>query len=174
LRFRASSGEWSALGTGGPFGFGGTNDVLLPLADNSVIVGGTFTAFGAGPVNRIARFSSATNQWSDLGSGINSGGVTALARLNDGTVVVGGDSFSTAGGVPAPATNSPTTLTIPSAQPGDAGVYTASVESPCGTTHSSPATLTISPPACPADFDGNGLLNPDDLSDFITSYFTGC
>jgi hypothetical protein len=27
------------------------------------------------------------------------------------------------------------------------------------------------PAPCPADFDGNGLLNPDDLSDFITCYF---
>jgi hypothetical protein len=27
------------------------------------------------------------------------------------------------------------------------------------------------PPSCPADFNGDGLRNPDDLSEFITCYF---
>jgi hypothetical protein len=27
---------------------------------------------------------------------------------------------------------------------------------------------------CPGDYDGNGLLNPDDLADFIAIYFAGC
>jgi hypothetical protein len=32
--------------------------------------------------------------------------------------------------------------------------------------------VTAGPALCPADFDGNGIVNPDDLSDFITAYFT--
>jgi subtilisin family serine protease len=28
------------------------------------------------------------------------------------------------------------------------------------------------PPACPADFDGNGVVNPDDLADFIAVFFS--
>jgi hypothetical protein len=34
-------------------------------------------------------------------------------------------------------------------------------------------SFSITPPQfCPADFDGNGMLNPDDLADFIAAYFS--
>ncbi len=32
-------------------------------------------------------------------------------------------------------------------------------------------TYTVAPPACPADFNGDSFVNPDDLSDFITCFF---
>ena len=58
-------------------------------------------------------------------------------------------------------------LTITGASPSDAGVYTCTITNACGTITTNPATLTI----CPADFNCDGLLNPDDLSDYINAFF---
>ncbi|MFN7022899.1 MAG: hypothetical protein ACK4WH_16520, partial [Phycisphaerales bacterium] len=48
-----------------------------------------------------------------------------------------------------------------------------------GATPGAPANLTVNdlpvptvPPACAADFNGDGTVNPDDLSDYIGCYFS--
>jgi hypothetical protein len=62
-----------------------------------VIVGGGFSTAGGVPASNIARYSPATNTWSALGAGTDSG-VRALAVLPGGDLVAGG-GFTLAGGV---------------------------------------------------------------------------
>ncbi len=66
--------------------------------------------------------------------------------------------------------NSPA-LTITNLSPADAGAFDVVITNACGTTTSAAAQVTVSPPPCPADFNADGVLNSDDLSDFITGYF---
>ncbi len=63
------------------------------------VFGGEFTRAGNLPVQNLATFDPATQQWAALGGGV-SGGVFALTTLPNGDLVVGGNFFS-AGGVPA-------------------------------------------------------------------------
>ncbi len=64
------------------------------------------------------------------------------------------------------------TLVLAAVQPVDAGSYDCAVSSICGSATSSAAILTVGGPACcPADFNHDGILNADDLADFITGYF---
>lgn len=66
------------------------------------------------------------------------------------------------------------TLTIqPAAVFPHLSVFACTVTSPCGTAVSDPAVLSISP-SCPADFNMDGNLDPDDLGDFINVFFAGC
>jgi hypothetical protein len=119
-RFNTQTNTWSSLGTGSS---NGVNDVVYALAvvGNEVVVGGSFTFAGGVSANRVARFNTATNTWSSLGTGSSNGvnsTVYTLAVVGD-EVVVGG-SFSSAGGVSAknvaryfpPTTNPSATQTI--------------------------------------------------------------
>ena len=63
------------------------------------VVGGEFTRAGDVPVQNLATFDPATQQWAPLGGGAN-GGVFALTTLANGDLVIGGD-FVFAGGVAA-------------------------------------------------------------------------
>ncbi len=62
-----------------------------------------------------------------------------------------------------------TTLTIDDVVPSDATRYRLVITKECGSTISNPAALVVTE-ACPADFDGNGVLNFFDFSAFITAY----
>jgi hypothetical protein len=83
---------------------------------------------------------------------------SAQLSLRTGTIDSGGSTM-TAGTLRLRATTG---------QP-DAGRLTAA--SPPRTVQGGFWPGVIRPP-CPADFDGNGTLNPDDLSDFIAAYFS--
>ncbi len=61
------------------------------------------------------------------------------------------------------------TLTITGAQAGDEGLYFCRVLSPCGNQQSSQAALDVN--NCPADFNNDGNVDPDDLGDYINCYF---
>ncbi|MGD9691173.1 MAG: serine hydrolase [Phycisphaerales bacterium] len=61
------------------------------------------------------------------------------------------------------------TLTISNLSEADEGQYRCVVSNGCGTDTSAFASLTIT---CPADFNGDGNLDPDDLGDMINCYFT--
>ncbi len=64
------------------------------------------------------------------------------------------------------------TLTLANVGPADIGSYDCFVTNACGSVTSDAATLTVGGPnCCPADFNGDGVLNADDLGDFITGYF---
>lgn len=85
---------------------GGTNGsvwALAALPDGGLVVGGDFVEAGGIACNRIAQLD-ATNGWSALGSGIETGSslfatVRALAVLPDGRILVGGE-FGSSGGIP--------------------------------------------------------------------------
>ncbi len=64
------------------------------------------------------------------------------------------------------------TLLISRATLGDRGAYDCVVSDPCGGALSSAGELRV----CPADFNCDGVVDPDDLSDFITCAFAadGC
>jgi hypothetical protein len=62
------------------------------------------------------------------------------------------------------------TLTLTDVGNVDSGSYDCILTNPCGETTSTAATLTVSFP-CPADFNNDGFVNPDDLADFITCFF---
>lgn len=60
-------------------------------------------------------------------------------------------------------------LTINGVTTGDMGQYRLVITKPCGETESNPAFLTVTA-SCPADFDGNGVLNFFDFAAFISAY----
>ena len=62
------------------------------------------------------------------------------------------------------------TLFIDPASMGAAGEYDAVCMNPCGFVGSSAAKVTIT---CPADFDGNGALEPADIFGFVDAWFAG-
>jgi len=98
-----ASGTWSTLGTGSSNGVDNTVNALA-VVGNEVFVGGRFTEAGGVSANYVARFNTATNTWSTLGTGNSNGvsggvfqNVTALAVVGN-EVFVGGNFYS-AGGV---------------------------------------------------------------------------
>ncbi|MGQ0627139.1 MAG: Kelch repeat-containing protein [Phycisphaerales bacterium] len=64
-------------------------------------------------------------------------------------------------------------LQIPSALLSDAGVYDCVVHDGCRSVTSMPVVVVVRP-FCRADFDQNGIISPDDLADFITTFFEQC
>jgi hypothetical protein len=98
-RFNFVTQSWTACGDGVA---GGNSRVLslLTMSNGDVIVGGEFTSAGGVPARGIARYSPATNSWSDLGAGIDSGAVLSLTALLTGDIVVGG-IFGNVGMLPA-------------------------------------------------------------------------
>ncbi len=95
---RWSSGSWSALGSGVADGPLVTGVFALAVLGNGLYAGGSFTTAGGGSANYIARWDTAGNAWSALGSGIG-GGVYALAV--SGNDLYAGGIFASAGGISA-------------------------------------------------------------------------
>lgn len=73
-------------------GLSGFADAVAFHPDGSVIVAGSFAGAGHLPVANVARY--AEGAWSPLGAGIDDGIVRALAILDDGTIIAGGDFSS--------------------------------------------------------------------------------
>ncbi|MCC5866160.1 MAG: Ig-like domain repeat protein, partial [Wenzhouxiangella sp.] len=96
---RWNGSAWSALGSGGGNGVGGTVNALA-VSGNKLYLGGHFTHANIGaPItaNRIARWDGST--WSALGTGAQAP-VFALALTNSETLYVGGE-FLQAGNKPS-------------------------------------------------------------------------
>lgn len=100
--WRSSTLTWTALGSGVAGGSAPGVRAILSLGGENAIVGGGFTSAGGVPASKIALWNGASQTWSPLGGGVSGGtlGVTAIAALVGGDVVVGGD-FTSAGGMPA-------------------------------------------------------------------------
>jgi len=85
----------------------------------------------------------------------------------NGTALVNGGNIA---GATSP------TLTFTPALSGDTASYDVRVSAPaCGggslVTTSTAAILTVTGTVCPADFNADGTLDPDDLADYITAFF---
>jgi hypothetical protein len=89
LNVLASSGEWSALGSG----VNNSVNSIATDANGYVYAGGHFTSAGGVSANRIARWDGTS--WSALGSGMG-WGVRSIAIDSD--YVYAGGWFTTAGG----------------------------------------------------------------------------
>lgn len=94
--FDFASQAWSSLGVGAN---NGVDSLVAALAvrGSDIYVGGAFTRAGLMSARRVARFDRSSGRWFPLGSGVQDGGVQALAIRSDGLLAVGG-SFGAAGG----------------------------------------------------------------------------
>ncbi len=100
-RWDPQLGTFSSLGSGAA---NGVNQPVFALAvlGTSVYAGGGFTQAGGQTANRVARFDTATGQWSSLGTGAANGlNFSPQALTISGTDVYVGGSFNMAGGQPA-------------------------------------------------------------------------
>ncbi len=82
----------------------------------------------------------------------------------------GGNVSGASGALTTPHDGSPLTLTIAGAQPSDAGDYTIIFSNPCGETPSAAAALTIVPPPCPGDADGDGTVAFSDITSVLANW----
>lgn len=64
------------------------------------------------------------------------------------------------------------TLTIAGVGAADLGSYRTLLANTCEEVFSFPVTLDSVRACCNADFNGDGFVNPDDLTDFVTCYFS--
>jgi trimeric autotransporter adhesin len=103
-KFNTATNTWSALGSGGGNGVNG--DVrALAVIGSDLYLGGNFTQANVGgttvSVNYVAKYNTATNTWSALGSGGGngvSGAVSALAVNGSDLYVGGGFTQANVGG----------------------------------------------------------------------------
>lgn len=88
-----TTGELTSLGGNV---IGGIVQCATVMRNGDIVVGGTFTSIGGVAAKRIAVYSFATNTWSQLGQGLNNGGVLAMSTCFDGTYesVMFGGSFT--------------------------------------------------------------------------------
>ncbi len=90
----------------------------------------------------------------------------AWLDLADGPLVVGGKIIATVAG-----SGSDTLTAAAATDPGPGGVALQArcvISSVCGSTATGAATITVRR----TDYNCNGVVDPDDLGDFITEYFT--
>jgi hypothetical protein len=105
MRLDAATNTWSRIAGKSGNGLNGPVTALA-ASGTDIYVGGNFTAAGNIAVNRVARFDTATNTWSKLGTdgnGVN-GTVSALAVIGS-TLYVGGDFTQASYGGTAVAVN---------------------------------------------------------------------
>jgi len=99
-KWNTVTNTWSALGSGvggTPFGLNPVN--VIAVSGSDVYVGGGFSTAGGAQMNRIAKWNTAANTWSALGSGIT--GVSVVEIVISGSEVYVGGFFTAAGGVSA-------------------------------------------------------------------------
>ncbi len=106
--------------------------------------------------------ASVSIQWQRNGINITNG--PGGASPGGGTVV------GAAGSMGSITNGTPASLYISNFQPSDAGSYTATFSNTCGSVTSLPATITIAPPPCPADFNADTVLDFFDYLDFVSAF----
>lgn len=97
-----TTNTWSALGDGIGRSNTATSVLAIAVSGSDVYAGGTFDQAGGVPASRIARWSTASNTWSALGSGVTSQegsnlGVNAIAVSGSDVFVTG--QFNKAGDI---------------------------------------------------------------------------
>lgn len=91
---RDSNGDWSRVGDG----LNGAVDVILPLPNGKLLVGGNYTnASGVADADYLALYDYSTNLFTALNATPLSARVRALALLPDGVTVLVGGEFLNAG-----------------------------------------------------------------------------
>ncbi len=187
---RWNGSSWSALGSG----MGNWVSAMALLPNGDLVAGGAFTTAGEVPVSRIARwglprmsipdhpdptavdagetlhliatvnpdFSDVSVQWQRNGADITDG----PAGASPGGGMVSGAS----GPLPSSPTTVPVTLSISDVQPSDSGSYTAVFSNACGSVTSAPATVTVNPPPCIADFNADTEVDILDFLDFFDAF----
>ena len=86
--------SWSAVGSGL-----GQYVLALAVSGTDLYAGGGFTTAGGSTANRIAKWSTTTETWSALGSGVNNGVNNIVNTIcTDGSNLYVGGAFTTAGG----------------------------------------------------------------------------
>lgn|GEM_PF-3465255 len=100
-----STGDWSPVGDVNPEAFDGTIYAAAGLPDGRIVVGGSFTTVYGVAATGLAAYDPATETWSALGGGVESGSlappVVYALVVAGGRLYLGGD-FDTAGGIAVP------------------------------------------------------------------------
>lgn len=180
---------WESLGTG-------VNQAIFAFTEHrgELVAGGLFSIAGGGVAGQWARWTNSGAPWAAIqpqSQSVQVGAPLSLASVpangfsgvsyqwqRNGAAVAngpsgvspGGGTVSGASGTLAP--SDAATLTITNTQASDAGAYTVVFTNPCGSTTSSPAIIAVSQACGPADFDGNGAVEPADVSLFVNVWFT--
>jgi hypothetical protein len=187
---------WMPMGTGVEFSppyFQGMVDALAVLPNSDVMIGGRFWGAGSEFLPYIARWAPLRPEILDHPDSVSldagqTAALSAIARAATGSVNYqwhrnglpienGAGGASTGGGVVSgasgslPSASSPTqvTLAITSATTTDAGTYTVAFAGSCGTEQSTSATVTVSA-ICPADLNGDDIVDDDDFLVFVIAY----
>ena len=173
---RWDGATWQPLGGG--LGDASSSVLALAVYNGELIAGGDFITADGMAANRVARWDGAA--WHPLDAGTN-GAVYALTAF-DNRLVAGGD-FTTAGGISARRVAgwdgaawqplglrmgaSVGALTVYNDQLIAGGNFTSAGGNP-----SPHWARWINSPCCLLDYDLSGSLDGDDLSTFISHYFT--
>ncbi len=172
---RWNGAAWAPLSTG----TNGTALAAATLSSGEVAVGGAFSTAGSVTTNGLARWTTEQDPWIALHPEPAAAPCGGQASL----VVAPAPGFTGLGyqwrrdGVPidpseVPSATTPT-LVIAPVTPAGAGEYDCIVSGPCEEAVSHAATLTVSGPCCPADFDENGFVNGDDFDAFSAAFEAG-
>jgi hypothetical protein len=169
---------------------------LLRTPQDEVIIGGAYTNAGGSFSNkRASRFTDSPIPWvarHPTGVSVNVGEsvtltATAATQISNvsyqwnrnGVAIVNGAGGASAGGgvvsgafgsLVSPTNGAAVSMTISNAQSGDSGVYTFVVINTCGSGISIPAMVTITGASCPADFNGDTVVDFFDYLDFVAEF----
>ncbi len=179
---------WTSLAGG----VAGSSSEILSLArlpSQEIVAGGVFSIAGGVSATNLGRWSDSGKPWIAVQpphgqmlvvSGSASMSVTPASGYDyaaplsfewkHATSVVsdGAGGASTGGGTVSGATTS--ALAISSLASSDRGIYTVKVSNGCGYVLSQNSTLGD----CPADHNGSGSLEVQDIFDFLNDWFAGC
>jgi hypothetical protein len=185
-RWSEQEAVWSPLGTGLSAVSISSVNALAVLSNGDLVAGGEFTTAGPHPSAYFARWTE-TNipvitvqpqpQVLDAGQTLTLtstpangyANVSVQWRRNGAPISIGPGGASPGGGtvtgasgpLPSPTLLSTATLTITNAQASDSGDYTAVFMNACGEVASTIATVAVTPPPNPCNYDFNQDENVD-------------
>ncbi|MBU6412413.1 MAG: hypothetical protein KGS45_02980 [Planctomycetes bacterium] len=191
---RWDGSSWAALGSG----TNGIVNVCKVLPNGDLFAGGYFTSASSiqtfywanwtetgipwvarQPVGQTVSTSQTATLSATCASGYDFNGPVTFQWQRNGVPIAdgpggaspgGGAVFGATGLLASPTTDPTCSLMISGIQPSDAGSYTATFSNTCGSITSLPATITITPPPCPADFNADTVIDFFDYLDFVSAF----